>query len=104
LVRLEEEDVMIPIINLTTREGWQSFNQSCQDCGQVYLKAYDAVRLQFGEYLLFFTVSVIIQAATIILYKRQKVSLKRAMEILFVTVGLQLFWCFNMLGMYFLAV
>ena len=95
---------MIPLINLTAREGWQSFNNTYQDCGQVYLKAYADVSLQFGLYLSFLTVSVIIQAATIILFKRQKLSLKRTMEILFITVGLQMFWCFNLIGLFFLAV
>lgn len=95
---------MTPIINTTFKEGWQIFNQTCPDCGEVYLNAYSAVKQQLGTYLVFFAIAVVLSAVIFRLYEKGKISEKRFKWFTTIIIGLELFWIFNLLGLYFLGV
>ena len=95
---------MTPIINLTIKEGWQVFNQSCQDCSKAYLDAYSAVKQQLGIYLLFFAVAVVLSAVIFRLYDKGKISEKRFKWTMTIIIGVELLWAFNLIGLYYMAV
>ena len=78
--------------------------KQCPDCGEVYLKAYDSVKGQLWTYIMFFTITIVIQAILFRLWDRQKVSDKRFKWAMTIITGLELFWIFNLLGIYLLQV
>jgi len=95
---------MLNISNTTIYSPWQSFNTTCPSYEDVYMKAYKAVGEQFGTYLIFFAVVVVVDWVAIALFNRDKMSLKRFKQIIDITTALKVFWVFTLIGMYFMGI
>lgn len=89
-----------------SRAAWSASNWSgnCPVYRDVYLKAYDAVKGQLGNYIMFFAIAVVIQAILFRLWERQKVSDKRFGWAMTIIIGAEMMWIFTLLGLYFLKV
>lgn len=93
---------MIPV-NFTPTPGWSSFNQTLNDCGQVYLDAYQAVKNQLGIYIIYLAIAIVIQAVCFRLWEKNKISTRRFQCIMTITILAELMWVFNLIGMYYLG-
>jgi len=91
--------------------GWFP-NVTHQTCGEVYLQAYNVIKSQLGLYLVFFAITIVIQAIVVIYYEKRKLQVERIdtqemallMTTLYTTTALQLFWIFNLVGLYYFGI
>ena len=104
MVRFKKEDGMIPLYNFTPTEGWSSFNITCQTYKDVYLNAYKQIGQQLGFYLLLLAIVAVLSAIVFRLWDKGKISEKRFKWSMTIIIGLELFWIFNLVGMFLLMV
>lgn len=91
-------------MNFTNFTLGNNLSSGCPVYEKVYLEAYEAIKLQLGKYLIFFAATIIVLAVAYKLYKYEKITLKKFMWIVKLCIALELFWIFNLIGLYFLKV
>ena len=92
-------------INIS-RAAWyiENWTGNCPTYREVYLTAYDKIKDQLGIYIIYFTITIALQAVTFRLWQKGIISTKSYEWIQVITLGLNLFWIFNLLGLYFLKI